>query len=86
MSTFYCSSANGSPVKKRKKKSKANGTSSSKDFNENDDGGGAASAGGTGTGTDSELDSIDLSEKANRIEGAGGADFHYFCKICECIF
>ena len=26
---------------------------------------------------------IDLSEKANRIEGAGGNDFHYYCKICK---
>ena len=25
----------------------------------------------------------DLSEKANRIEGAGGNDFHYFCRICK---
>ena len=25
----------------------------------------------------------DFSEKANRIEGAGGNDFHYFCRICK---
>ena len=24
-----------------------------------------------------------FSEKANRIEGAGGNDFHYFCRICK---
>ena len=24
---------------------------------------------------------VDFSEKANRIEGAGGNDFHYFCRI-----
>ena len=32
----------------------------------------------------SDEESIDLSEKANRIEGAGGNDFHYYCKICKC--
>ena len=31
----------------------------------------------------SDDESIDISEKANRIEGAGGNDFHYFCKICK---
>ena len=33
--------------------------------------------------SDSDAESIDLSEKANRIEGAGGSDFHYFCRICK---
>ena len=41
---------------------------SKKDLNEN-------------SSTDDEL--IDLSEKANRIEGAGGNEFHYFCRICK---
>ena len=42
-----------------------------------------------GDGNDIESDSlsdeelIDLSEKANRVEGAGGNDFHYFCRICK---
>ena len=31
----------------------------------------------------SDEESIDLSEKANRVEGAGGNDFHYFCRICK---
>ena len=34
-------------------------------------------------GLSSDEDSIDLSEKANRVEGAGGNDFHYFCRICK---
>ena len=34
----------------------------------------------------SDEESIDLSEKANRIEGAGGNDFHYFCRICQISF
>lgn len=34
--------------------------------------------------SDDDLDNVDLSEEANRIEGApGGSDFHYLCKICK---
>ncbi len=29
---------------------------------------------------------FDMSEEANRITGAGGNDFHYFCKICQISF
>ena len=34
--------------------------------------------------TDSDI--MDTSEEKNRIEGAGGTDYHYFCKICQISF
>ena len=34
-------------------------------------------------GPSSDDESVDFSEKANRIEGAGGNNFHYFCRICK---
>ena len=36
--------------------------------------------------TETDSDIMDMSEEANRIEGAGGTDFHYFCKICQISF
>ena len=36
--------------------------------------------------SDTDSDIMDTSEEANRIEGAGGTDFHYFCKICQISF
>ena len=35
---------------------------------------------------DTDSDIMDMSEEANRIEGGGGTDFHYFCKICQISF
>ena len=29
---------------------------------------------------------MDVSEENNRMEGAGGNDFHYYCKICQISF
>ena len=37
-----------------------------------------------GSTTDSDI--MDTSEEKNRIVGAGGNDFHYFCKICQISF
>ena len=31
-------------------------------------------------------DLMDVSEENNRMEGAGGNDFHYYCKICQISF
>ena len=38
------------------------------------------------TDSDSDADMLDVSEEKNRIEGAGGTDFHYYCKICQISF
>ena len=38
---------------------------------------------GVNDGSSSDDESIDISEKANRVEGAGGNDCHYFCRVCK---